>query len=288
MQDFQAGMACSLSKKGTSLSGIAKTLRVEPDAVLDLIARKTQLDKYVVEVIFSSMELGLSIKDMDPSIPVEALKAFLPEPPQTDQSRDYRAEIKECYREGMSVPQIVDCLGVSETEVRNVLDDNSASVAESQSNAVTEGIPVKVPGVGEGSQHSAIMDKPAERIENQQRVDEEAQEREGMLAEQKLKEENERMQREMIIAEQKLKEENERMQREMNIAEQKLQREYNSKLLELTLKREREIGLREVRKIQERMEIREQEEAEKKQRKKMMQILEMKREADMFSMLYRR
>eukprot|EP00359_Climacostomum_virens_P004201 CAMPEP_0204912080 /NCGR_PEP_ID=MMETSP1397-20131031/10279_1 /ASSEMBLY_ACC=CAM_ASM_000891 /TAXON_ID=49980 /ORGANISM="Climacostomum Climacostomum virens, Strain Stock W-24" /LENGTH=81 /DNA_ID=CAMNT_0052082853 /DNA_START=728 /DNA_END=973 /DNA_ORIENTATION=- len=76
-------MACTLSKKGNSLLKIAQALEVEPDTVFDLIATKTQLDKHTVKWVFNSMELGLSIHEMPPSIPLEALQIFVPGTPQT-------------------------------------------------------------------------------------------------------------------------------------------------------------------------------------------------------------
>jgi len=55
-QDSQAERACRLSMKGHSLSEIAQALDVEPDTVLSLIAKKTQLSKYKVKKVFDSME----------------------------------------------------------------------------------------------------------------------------------------------------------------------------------------------------------------------------------------
>jgi len=98
-QDSQAERACRLSMKGHSLSEIAQALDVEPDTVLSLIAKKTQLSKYKVKKVFDSMERVFAIKSimMPRSIPAEALKLFVPDNPQTEQSSD-SIEIIERHR----------------------------------------------------------------------------------------------------------------------------------------------------------------------------------------------
>eukprot|EP00359_Climacostomum_virens_P007500 CAMPEP_0204919576 /NCGR_PEP_ID=MMETSP1397-20131031/16898_1 /ASSEMBLY_ACC=CAM_ASM_000891 /TAXON_ID=49980 /ORGANISM="Climacostomum Climacostomum virens, Strain Stock W-24" /LENGTH=329 /DNA_ID=CAMNT_0052093181 /DNA_START=1670 /DNA_END=2656 /DNA_ORIENTATION=+ len=89
---IKADKACTLSKIGFSLPRIAQALKVKPEAVLGLIAKKTQLDKFTVKIIFNLMERGLSLEEMSPSYPVEALKIFVPEaskPPEYFYSYEY-------------------------------------------------------------------------------------------------------------------------------------------------------------------------------------------------------
>jgi len=166
-------MAYALSKKSNSLLEIAQALDVEPDTVLNLIAKKTQLNKHQVQLVFNSMESGLTIQEMPPSITVEALKMFVPEPPQTELSRDIRAKIRKRFGEGLPVHQIADYLGVSETEVLKTLGDDATSVAESQPSTVVAERPVRTtrapeesPAVGREIQRRSEADEgiqPAKR-----------------------------------------------------------------------------------------------------------------------------
>eukprot|EP00359_Climacostomum_virens_P002668 CAMPEP_0204904456 /NCGR_PEP_ID=MMETSP1397-20131031/4874_1 /ASSEMBLY_ACC=CAM_ASM_000891 /TAXON_ID=49980 /ORGANISM="Climacostomum Climacostomum virens, Strain Stock W-24" /LENGTH=471 /DNA_ID=CAMNT_0052073251 /DNA_START=731 /DNA_END=2146 /DNA_ORIENTATION=+ len=145
-------MACILSKKGNSLLEIAQALEVEPDTVLNLIAIKTQLDKNTVKMVFNSIKLGLSIHEMPPSIPVEALKIFVPKTLQTVLTSNYRAEIRERSKE-FTVAQIATYLGITNREIEDVLaSEDSESVAQSQS--PTEGIDVQIRGPILGGEES--------------------------------------------------------------------------------------------------------------------------------------
>jgi len=139
-------LACSLSKEGNSLLKIAQALKVEPDAVLDLIAMKTRLDKYTVEVIFNSIELGLSINRMPTSVPVEALKIFVPEAPQTVLTSNYRAVIREKSKD-FTVAQIAAYLGITNKEVEDVLASEG-----SESDAPTKVKEVQIRGPIQGGE----------------------------------------------------------------------------------------------------------------------------------------
>eukprot|EP00359_Climacostomum_virens_P004062 CAMPEP_0204906612 /NCGR_PEP_ID=MMETSP1397-20131031/6065_1 /ASSEMBLY_ACC=CAM_ASM_000891 /TAXON_ID=49980 /ORGANISM="Climacostomum Climacostomum virens, Strain Stock W-24" /LENGTH=431 /DNA_ID=CAMNT_0052075613 /DNA_START=904 /DNA_END=2196 /DNA_ORIENTATION=+ len=163
-------LACSLSKEGISLLRIAQALDVEPDTVLNLIAIRTQLDMFIVKAIFNSMELGLSINKMPTSIPKEVLKIFVPVAPQTELSRNYKAEIRRCYGEGLLVHQIVDYLGVSETEVMRVLDDE-ASVADSQPSTVVSELPLRMPKAPEESKSPAVRTAIPKRRKEEERIE---------------------------------------------------------------------------------------------------------------------
>eukprot|EP00359_Climacostomum_virens_P007024 CAMPEP_0204902226 /NCGR_PEP_ID=MMETSP1397-20131031/3538_1 /ASSEMBLY_ACC=CAM_ASM_000891 /TAXON_ID=49980 /ORGANISM="Climacostomum Climacostomum virens, Strain Stock W-24" /LENGTH=371 /DNA_ID=CAMNT_0052070689 /DNA_START=867 /DNA_END=1979 /DNA_ORIENTATION=+ len=169
IQSVQADLACTLSKKGNSLLKIAQALKVEPDAVLDLIAMKTQLEKHEVEIIFNSMEQGLSFNEMPSSIPVEALQIFVPGTPQTvlTSNYSYRAEIRERSKD-FTVAQIATNLGMTTREVEDVLaSEDSESVAPSQ--APTEAVEAQIrkPSFGgEESKTPALRQpKAEERIE---------------------------------------------------------------------------------------------------------------------------
>eukprot|EP00359_Climacostomum_virens_P008130 CAMPEP_0204919920 /NCGR_PEP_ID=MMETSP1397-20131031/17086_1 /ASSEMBLY_ACC=CAM_ASM_000891 /TAXON_ID=49980 /ORGANISM="Climacostomum Climacostomum virens, Strain Stock W-24" /LENGTH=430 /DNA_ID=CAMNT_0052093555 /DNA_START=334 /DNA_END=1626 /DNA_ORIENTATION=- len=170
IQSVKADLACTLSKKGISLVKIAQALEVEPNTVLHLIANKTQLDKHTVKLVFNSMELGVSIHEMPPYIPVEALRIFVPET-QTGLSRDYKVAIRRFFRKGLPVHQIVDYLGVSETEVLKVLEDDEASVAESQPSTVVAELPVRMPKAPEESKSPAVRREAPKRSEAEERIE---------------------------------------------------------------------------------------------------------------------
>eukprot|EP00359_Climacostomum_virens_P008227 CAMPEP_0204903824 /NCGR_PEP_ID=MMETSP1397-20131031/4504_1 /ASSEMBLY_ACC=CAM_ASM_000891 /TAXON_ID=49980 /ORGANISM="Climacostomum Climacostomum virens, Strain Stock W-24" /LENGTH=193 /DNA_ID=CAMNT_0052072529 /DNA_START=21 /DNA_END=598 /DNA_ORIENTATION=- len=160
-------MACTLSKKGNSLLEIAQALKVEPDAVLDLIAMKTQLEKYEVEIVFNSMELGLSFNEMPSSIPVEALQIFVPGTFQTVLTSNYRAEIRERSKD-FTVDQIATYLGITIREVEDVLaSEDSESVAPSKARTVAKEVKISKPIFGgEESKTPALRQpKAEERIE---------------------------------------------------------------------------------------------------------------------------
>jgi len=136
-QDLQAEMACSLSKEGNSLYRISQLMEDEPKNVLSSIARKTELDMHTVDIIFDIMEEVLPFKHMPPSIPLKALKLFVP--PQTELLGDYtKAEVRRCFGDGLPVPKIVACLGVTKTEVLEVLKDELPLVTEGQPSTTTE------------------------------------------------------------------------------------------------------------------------------------------------------
>eukprot|EP00359_Climacostomum_virens_P002874 CAMPEP_0204911690 /NCGR_PEP_ID=MMETSP1397-20131031/9985_1 /ASSEMBLY_ACC=CAM_ASM_000891 /TAXON_ID=49980 /ORGANISM="Climacostomum Climacostomum virens, Strain Stock W-24" /LENGTH=216 /DNA_ID=CAMNT_0052082337 /DNA_START=591 /DNA_END=1237 /DNA_ORIENTATION=- len=148
--DLVADMACCLSKKGLPLTEVAQTVEMPPDAVLDLIARRTELSVQDVQVVFKSMEEGLSIDEMPTSFPLEALSLFVPARKfiltQTELSKYYKAEIKRRSREGFNVSQIANYLGYSEAVIEEVLaSDDNESVTESEPSTAMADFPLRNP-----------------------------------------------------------------------------------------------------------------------------------------------
>jgi len=159
---LQADMACTLSKEGYPLSMIAQLMKVEPDTVLNLIARKTQLDKSNIAVIFDLMEAGKHANEMQPSFPVEALKIFVPEPPQTEMSRGYKTKV---VRSADEEPGVVTNFGFDFE-----LEDDVASMTEGLTTVVGE-LPVKRPRAPEESKSPAVRRENQTRNEAVQRIE---------------------------------------------------------------------------------------------------------------------
>mmetsp|Transcript_33961 Transcript_33961/g.59185 ORF Transcript_33961/g.59185 Transcript_33961/m.59185 type:complete len:180 (-) Transcript_33961:25-564(-) len=123
--DLQADMDCALSKEGNSLSKIAQVLQVVPDEVLELVSRKTQLNKDVVEVIFNSLDAGITINELGPLLPVHFQEYFVP----------------ELFQSELPVPQAANFIGASEIEPIQVDEDELVSITHKTT--VNAELPVK-------------------------------------------------------------------------------------------------------------------------------------------------